>query len=507
MYIRVARAILFFVFSISFIFKSFSQIEQPTRFEIGMGTFDRGFEIIALKDRGIVLYRQTNDRSGDGRTWQVIYLDNNLEMIWDKEYVLPFELELVGYAGNSRYFYLLFSNKKTNNKQFELYEFDFEGNSPSNYTITNLFPMYLSHFEVSDNAAILGGYLNYKPVVIHFGFSNQRPIVLPTIYNRNTEIIQVKVNNDNTITVLISERTQDNRITIAIKHFDKDGALLLSNALEPSEGNNFIFGRVAGDDSGAVLVAGTYSTTKSAYSRGIFISRLGQDGSENSNYYNYADLKNFFNYMKASREKRVRERIARKKIKGKKLRFNYRLLVHEIIDTEDGFIMLGEAFYPKYSSRGSMGYEAVLNPMTGNYLGMYLEGYKYTHAVVIEFDEKGRIKWDNSFEITDVLTSNLNQFVNATVEGDNIVLLYLFENIIRSKIIQGDQVLEGKSYEDLRLKYENDQVRNSDVEFGGIEKWSDDTFVAYGVQRIRNMKDSGVDLNRRVFFVNKLIYK
>jgi hypothetical protein len=211
--------------------------------------------------------------------------------------------------------------------------------------------------------------------------------------------------------------------------------------------------------------------------------------------------------MKASREKRVRERIARKKIKGKKLRFNYRLLVHEIIDTEDGFIMLGEAFYPKYSSRGSMGYEAVLNPMTGNYLGMYLEGYKYTHAVVIEFDEKGRIKWDNSFEITDVLTSNLNQFVNATVEGDNIVLLYLFENIIRSKIIQGDQVLEGKSYEDLRLKYENDQVRNSDVEFGGIEKWSDDTFVAYGVQRIRNMKDSGVDLNRRVFFVNKLIYK
>jgi hypothetical protein len=181
--------------------------------------------------------------------------------------------------------------------------------------------------------------------------------------------------------------------------------------------------------------------------------------------------------------------------------------VHEIIDTEDGFIMLGEAFYPKYSSRGSMGYEAVLNPMTGNYLGMYLEGYKYTHAVVIEFDEKGRIKWDNSFEITDVLTSNLNQFVNATVEGDNIVLLYLFENIIRSKIIQGDQVLEGKSYEDLRLKYENDQVRNSDVEFGGIEKWSDDTFVAYGVQRIRNMKDSGVDLNRRVFFVNKLIYK
>ena len=54
--------------------------------------------------------------------------------------------------------------------------------------------------------------------------------------------------------------------------------------------------------------------------------------------------------MRARRQERIENKIERKKINGKKIKFNYRLLVHDIIDHGDQYIMLGEAFYPKYKT-------------------------------------------------------------------------------------------------------------------------------------------------------------
>jgi len=306
---------------------SFAQIEQPRRFEIPIKVYENSFEVVNLHENGVVLYRQSSDRNRDGYTWEFIYLNSDLEEVWENKYIFPFELSLAGYASNLEHFYILFYNEKVNKKEFELFEFNFQGDSPNQYTIKNLFPISLTHFEVSNKAALIGGFYNYKPVAIFFDFEARKPLVLPTIYNKNSEIVQIKIHQDNKFTVLVSEQTLDKRSTLAIKHYEDDGSLIASNSLEPNDGNHFIFGRVAGDVSGALLVAGTYSTHKSEFSRGIFISRLDTDGEQNSNYYNFGDLKNFFTYLKAKRQRRVKERISRKKIKGQKLRFNYRLLV------------------------------------------------------------------------------------------------------------------------------------------------------------------------------------
>ncbi len=49
----------------------------------------------------------------------------------------------------------------------------------------------------------------------------------------------------------------------------------------------------------------------------MFVANVDAQGGYAIKYYNYGDLERFFNYMKARREKRVKERIERRKIRGK----------------------------------------------------------------------------------------------------------------------------------------------------------------------------------------------
>jgi hypothetical protein len=210
--------------------------------------------------------------------------------------------------------------------------------------------------------------------------------------------------------------------------------------------------------------------------------------------------------MKAKKERRIKDRIERRRIKGKKIKFNYRLMVHEVIPYEDQFIMLGEAFLPRYSSRSFGG------PAIGSYspwqYGMapptyrtynndlVFDGYQYTHAVAIGFDKSANLTWDNSFEINGIKVFHLEQFVKIFPRKDHIVLVYMFENALRTKIIRGDKVLEGTIQTAIGT---DDGSKTADTRAGKLEYWYDQHFFVSGVQTVK----SG-DNSRRVFFINKL---
>jgi hypothetical protein len=245
----------------------------------------------------------------------------------------------------------------------------------------------------------------------------------------------------------------------------------------------------------------------------VFVANVDAEGEYAIKYYNYGDLDRFFNYMKARREKRVKERIERRKVHGKKIRFNYRLMVDDILPYGDQFVMLGEAFYPHYSypNQSMRSYGAgvfYMTPRMGYARGdLVFDGYQYTHAVVIGFDKNGNLQWDNSFEINDVRTFQLEQFVKIHPDHDKISLVYLFDNIIRSKVIKDYDVLEGKSYNQLRTGRQDDVVRERDTQQATLDYWYGDNFYASGIQQIRKKQRDEEHISRRVFFVNKIEYK
>jgi len=485
------------------------QIEQPTRYEVELSFDDDFFNVLSVEKYGIILTRKVSDVFEKGKSpWQFLVLDTTLFERWRSDILIDYNYELRGFDHVGSKVYYLFQMGQTRAGNDLILEIDVVSGLYHQYDVIRTFSYQLTEFEVINNTAIFGGYVNTRPTVVQYFFKEGKTKVYPGFYYDRSRLLQIDVSDSRGITTVISSiRTFDKKNTIAVRKFTEDGEMIENFNLKPRDKTSLIDARNIPIDGSTDIVAGTYSGKNPKYSRGIYLAYVNDQGEETIKYYNYAELENFFSYMKARREKRVKERINRKKIKGKKLKFNYRLLVHDIIPYNDNYILLGEAYYPKYNQNYTYGgFYSYYPSSSRGYERYYFEGYHYTHAIVIGFDNEGNILWDNSFEINDATSFQLKQFVHVDLQDKDIVLLYNFENVIRSKLIQGEDVIEGKSFNDIHLKFQDDEVKSNDSEYGGLEKWYDDKFFAYGVQKIKNLKDVGVKLNRRVFFINKIIY-
>ncbi|MGK7396144.1 MAG: hypothetical protein ACNS62_16320 [Candidatus Cyclobacteriaceae bacterium M3_2C_046] len=509
------KEILFIACWVLLIVPVWGQIVQPQRYEIELEPYDNYFQVIPASEEGLILVRETKERNRNGdHQWQMVKLDTALNEEWVDTFYVDYKFYFTGYDYHNEKIYLLFNNGPYAKDDLTLFEFALPDRKPKILTIEKTFPINLTEFEMVGGSAIFGGYVNYRPTVFLYDLPQEKLIVLPGFYMDRSELIQVEVDDEKEIfRVLITTRTFDKRNTIAIKTFDQKGELLINRTIKPDNDYNLLYGQSSTLTNGQQFIAGTYSQIKTArrgkesYSRGIFIAKLDVNGEQHVTYYNYADLENFFNYMKARRQERVKKRIERRRIKGKKIRFNYRLLVHDILERKDGtYVMLGEAYYTTYSNRSDRLGWGSFHYASPFYFQNVFAGYRYTHAVVIGFDSKGKLLWDNSFEINDVISFNLEKFVNVDQQRDKLVLLYIYENVIRSKIIKGDEVLEGKSFDDIALKFENEVADDNDSEVGGLNQWYDDYFYAYGVQDIKRISESN-SRKREVFYVNKIRYK
>lgn len=442
---------------------------------------------------GLVLYRT---RDGQPTNLEVVFLDTAFQQRWGGLIQVEPKYQFVNHTVSDEKAYFLFTNKLFSDIHFLVFEVNLESGQYIRYAIRNYVPFYSTSLEVTKKGLLVGGYFAGRiPVVLFFDFFTLKSKILPGLFNEAGELVQIKKEPSGNFNVVINARNIARQRALWIKRYTADGDLLQNEILNPAENSSLLFGRVLTPKENEHLVAGVYGQRNSDYSRGIFLAQL-TDGATEPIYFPFADLENFFKYMKAKREKRVKERIQRKKIKGKKIRFQYRFLVHEFVEYDDEYILLGEAFYPRYRSvdRGIYG----VGPSQS---ALIFDGYQYTHAIIIGFNKQGKLIWDNSFEINDVRTFTLEQFVKMDLQEDKIVLLYLFENKIRSKIIQNNAVLEGKSFSDVV----NNAGSYEDQQVGKLEYWYNGHFLASGVQSVG--RTSIGRQARQIFVVNKIRFE
>jgi hypothetical protein len=452
-------------------------------------------------DRGIILTRVLAFPAN--QAVEVIKVDTSFQENWRGGFMIEPTLDLISKRMRGEKLYLLFKQRDQTKKNFYLYVLHIHDGTYVMHEIKNLIRFAPIEFQVTDHAAVIGGYFNTVPVVIHFSFRDHRSKILPGLLNESGELTQIQIYPDDSFDVLISARNVLGTRTIWIKNYDASGSLIRNMPLQSEEDKHLIFARAVKTDHDSQMIAGVYGRRNSSYSRGVFISRVDPSGYQRIQYYSYGDLQNFFKYMKAKREQRIKERIQRRKIKGKKSRFTYRFMVHEIVPHNGQFIMLGEAFYPEYKTVDRSFGGAFFRPTyySNSILrdGRIFDGYRYTHAVVVGFDENGHIIWDNSFEINDVKTFTLEQFVKLEVQDENIALVYLFENALRTKIIQGNEVVEGKTVLPLKNGRAGRRIHEK-ISTRKLDYWYPNTFYASGITE-RFTTDGGV---HRVFFINKI---
>ncbi|WP_221409421.1 hypothetical protein [Marinoscillum furvescens] len=482
-----------------------AHIYQPGRIEFDVSDYGEEYRVINGEEDGLLVTIETEDRGEGGFNWTFHYVDTALNKVWTRIYPVPYESYLTGYEYHDGQFFLLYNVSRYRNEDMLLLIIDIDKVEITEVEINTVFPVQLTYFEVLANNIIFAGYTNFRPVLLTFDLDEQKPRVVPGFYNNNSDILDLIIDDDaGMFTVIQSERMQNRKYTVRAKTFTPSGDLVQNNTVLPGDKKNLVDGASTIFFGGFQYIAGTYSKKSSQYSRGLYLAKFVNGRQQFIRYHEYADLTNFFGYMNERREQRIKDRIERKRAKGKKARFSYRLLVHDIIERGDEYLMIAEAYYPRYSSYSNS------NPYYWNNSGRYnpsFMGYKYTHAVVVSFDRNGNIIWDNSFEINDIETFGLEEFVAVNTYEDQVVLMYLEENTIRSKVVRGNEIVEGKTFNPVRLSYAEDEVKTRDPEVEGLKVWYDQTMYAYGEQRIHNDNAVGGDYSRKVFYINKIKYQ
>ena len=104
----------------------------------------------------------------------------------------------------------------------------------------------------------------------------------------------------------------------------------------------------------------------------------------------------------------------------------------------------------------------------------------------------------------------LEHFIKVKPEQDRIILMYLFENTIRSKIIRDSEVLEGKTEDEVRPgarkageKSNSRKDNRPSIEGEQLDYWYQNYFFAYGIESTQKELPGA----SRVYFINKISYQ
>ncbi len=484
-------------------------ITQPLRIEIPVENRNDDFEVVKGHEEGLLVIQNTKEYTENGIIWKFHMVNNDLVIDWETEQFIPSSHSLVGYDYNADYYFLLFENERKY-LQYHLIVIDVKGQNTMMRNFSLAFEMDIQYLEALDMGILLAGTHNYRPVAMIYDIINDVPKVLPGFYNRNERIFDLVMDDVNhSFSTVLTEKMRNGMYTNRVKTFTYDGLLMLESVLNPGENLNLIDGKTTSFGNGVQYMAGTYSKKASLYSRGIYVSKFTNGSQQFIKSYNYADLKNFFKFRGEKAARRVQKRISKKKAKGKEPKFEYRLYIHSIVQRGDINILIAEAYYAQYSS-GTTNYSTYgrggySNPYYGIPGRRGFLGYKFTHAVLMAFDSRGNMIWDNSFKTNDITTYNLEESVAVNVQDDRAVIMYLDDDLLKSKVVEGDEVVEGKTYNQVKLLYPGDVVRGSS-ETKGIESWYDNYLYSYGIQRVTNklLPNSSPDQKRKVFYLNKI---
>lgn len=480
-----------------FCFPTRGQVVQLARFEVPLSSTEfEYYKVVSIREKGLLLYRKFF--SAEGLVIEIVRVDTSLHQVWQGFVTVERNNQIRLATLYKDNLFLLLQNPITAIGNFQVLTIFSEKGEYEVHKVNNLIRFTPVEFVVTGSAFLIGGYFNYRPLVLHYGFASREARVLPGFLNEPGELMQLKAYENGSVDIVVGAKNLDQQKCLWIRNYDAEGNLNKMIVLAPGPKKNLIFGQSLKMPDDEQVVAGVYGRFTD-YSRGLFVAKIDPYGEYQINYYNFGDLQNFFNYLKARRVKRIKERIERRKIKGRKIRFNYRFLVHTLVPYKDKYILLGEAFYPTYRSSSYMagfGY-----PFRND---MIFDGYQYTHAVVIGFDKNGKLLWDNSFEINDIKSYQLEQFVKIHPEENRIVLLYLFQNTIRAKTIDDDKVLEGKTHEAIKSTSDH-PIEVEDMTAAKLDYWYGDNFYAYGVQNVRNLAPQNY-ATQKVFFITKITY-
>ncbi|MBO0933179.1 hypothetical protein [Fibrella aquatilis] len=503
---------LLYLFLLSFLtVPLWAQMAAVTRVEMPIDpSASDAYSVWPLRERGALLIYQREESYGPvGFKYTFSRIDTTLKPRWIAEFKLKSHFVPTSEFTNNLYRFQLFTEPGTNDIQIIRLNLDdghielFEGRLPS--------PIDLTHFNVMGNVAYLGGYYHDRPLVMGFSFFDASTRVFQGLYMNNIEIGSMDV-DEYRQEVHVLTHSPKKRCQFTVRSYSPDGKPLRTIEYDGTE-YSLISGQILPISAGESLLIGNYSADCTPYSQGIYVTRIQHtetgkltvttDHGEAIRYIDFSQLKNFFNYLDPKRQQRVLARVTRRQNEGKNVKFRYRLLVHELIPTNEGLTLVAEVYYQQYRSTNTIYSGGISTINQAARQGRQVEMYQYTHAFLCGFDRQGNLLWDNCLPIKNIESPRLTPKVEVMHQSPYVVMAYPDENALHSQLVERDSVLANKELFTMKPTLETERFANTADPM--IHAWYGPYFLATGYQRIASTR-TGTNPPRDVFYLTKLRY-
>lgn len=494
---------------LTFSAKSQLSYENRIEFELKDGYSDE--KIIEFGSEGFIMTSKESKSRGTKTTWKYDHYDSDLELINSEMVVLNSKFRSDETFTTDDHLHTLYKDRKGNFSIVSVQVYDLH--------ITQVNGALPKRTYVSE-MAVLGDFVFLKAFAKKHSFllsinwkTGERkfnPVSIPNIRDKNISLLQFQTRNDpDEVIVYAKAKTGKNENDIYVIHMNGLGEKQETVNLTEDIDQNIIDISSTKLSDHRYIYTGTYSTNSLSSSEGLFFCQAADGEMQFISFYNFLDLDNFLSYLPKRKVQKIEKKKNKKKAKGKELKLNYHIAAHDIIPIEDGYLFLGEAYYPTYRTET---YTTTTysngTPITTTRTRTVFDGYRYTHAILGKFDEEGDLLWDEVFEMwPSYKPFYVKKFISVAEKNPySLKLVFANRNKIVSKSIgYTGVVLSDSQSDEIKTNYDGDESRST---FSNIDFWYEDYFIAYGKQKIKNKKGSKeTKRKRKVYFVSKLKYE
>ncbi len=502
------------LFLFTLLFSSIGLFAQGSmRIEFEADPNELSFGAIPVHDSLLIFGALTDGKTKAGETWFFSLYDKYLKKVRSKNYSFSEDLQYVDYADNGKSIFILLYHKKPKDEKQQSILIRYEKQTAQLAYAS--FPLpgqcIVKDFDAINDVILVALETKKEKVELYtLNFNNKSLTPLEDRVVNDGYVSSVTVDG-NTFVVVLKSEPSNNENLLLINYYDQTGSLVRSVELDhPTSGMLFNNGQYFKLQDGKAIVLGSFYRNRKGrnqkvydhvreLSTGIYFSILEGDQIKKLRFHSFSDFPNMYGYITESNYSALSNAVKRKE-KGKEVLTHFSMLIHEVQQYQDDYIMVSETYHPEYRQERRYNYD-YYNRAYPQYYQVF-EGYRFNNAFVLAFDKEGNIKWNNGMNMEDILSPDLGMRSSVVIDSTGVFLSYPFETNLISKFFNDGTIQQQLYTMPLELGYRTDMLMS---EYNvRMKQWYDNYYFIEGYQSIRNT-NLRKNKRRNVFFVSKLI--
>lgn len=491
----IIKSTLVYLFFLVVPFISMAQFEgvKEVMFRLDDNMND-DYNVLSLENENILVLNHKTNYYGRNAEVHFMKYDSSLNLLWKSDYSAGENFNFIKYFQGEKSLYCLF--KETDKKNIKVLKIDLRRGDGMVTEAKMLTEMEINFFVATENKIAIGGKYNDRPVIELCRLFDQTSKVLPHVHANYVKIISLDVNEaTNDIFVMLKD---EKKCQFILSVYDYEGKLLEMRVLGEKK-KVLISGQIIKLPNNRLVLAGNYGLHCSDYSSGFYILPL--ESNSKIQYFLFSDLQNFYAYLPEKRQEKIKNRISKRKSKGKDLNIRYRLNLHAPTEINNKINILAEVYYPEFKSTPFLMRNSFQTLQNNVIFNKDFNNYKFTHALICTFDFNGNKEWDYSIGLNNLESTILNQKVQISGLGENYLVAYPKDNFIITGTIGKNMELKEFNSFDLKTLKSDNNIADINVD---IMAWFKNTYLAYGEKTLKN--DLGLAL-KEYFYITKLHFQ